>query len=267
MLCGKIDQQHCEDALFVSDDFVAVIDGVSSKTDFRFEGQTTGRIAAQRVKGVLGSLQPQAALPCFLQKVNESFAEFYKAVPQFPPEQRKNCGLQAVCAVYSLHRNEIWQIGDCQVLIDGVPFSNSKKSDEVICRMRALILDILEKRDGAVRLAQHDKEALDSLFRWMVGVSAFANDANAEYGYCVLNGEEIPLEMVNVIPLDCDNHEIVLASDGYPCLKATLQQSEQALAKLLEQDPQGRRLFLAARSLAEGQKSFDDRSYLRFCIP
>lgn len=56
MLCGKFDQQRCEDSLFVSDDFVAVIDGVSSKTDFRFEGKTTGKLASELRSGNLENI-------------------------------------------------------------------------------------------------------------------------------------------------------------------------------------------------------------------
>ena len=58
MLCGKFDQQRCEDSLFVSDDFVAVIDGVSSKTDFRFEGKTTGKLASEFVVETLKTFVP-----------------------------------------------------------------------------------------------------------------------------------------------------------------------------------------------------------------
>ena len=34
---GKVSDEKCEDASFISDDFVAVIDGVSSKSDFLFK--------------------------------------------------------------------------------------------------------------------------------------------------------------------------------------------------------------------------------------
>lgn len=264
-LCGKYDAARCEDAVFTSDAFAAVIDGVSSKTDFRFAGKTTGKLAAGLVAGVLDALDPGASLPEFVCAVNEAFARFYETAA-FPPEDRPAKGLQAVCAVYSAQRREIWQIGDCQVLADGVSYQNSKKSDSVICTMRSLILDILERRDGESRPAVHDAEALETLFPWMVGVCAFANDPAARYGYCVLNGRAIPEGMVNRIALDGGPHEIILASDGYPRLCPTLAASEEALAEILREDPQGRRIFLTARSVGGGQKSFDDRSYLRFTV-
>lgn len=264
-LCGKIDAARCEDAIFTSGAFAAVIDGVSSKTDFRFEGKTTGRLAAELVAGVLGALPPDASLPEFVSAVNEAFARFYETAA-FPAGDRLTKGLQAVCAVYSAQRREIWQIGDCQVLADGIAYQNSKKSDRVICAMRSLILDILERRDGESRPAAHDAEALETLFPWMVGVCAFANDPAARYGYCVLNGRAIPEGMVNRIALDGGPHEVILASDGYPRLYPTLAASEQALADILREDPQGRRIFLTARRAGADRKSFDDRSYLRFTV-
>ena len=59
---------------------------------------------------------------------------------------------------------------------------------------------------------------------------------------------------------------IVLASDGYPFLKPTLSESEEALAHLIAHDPQCTHEFIATKGLVEGNKSFDDRTYVRFQI-
>ena len=58
--------------------------------------------------------------------------------------------------------------------------------------------------------------------------------------------------------------EIVLASDGYPFLKPTLAESEAALANQIANDPQNISCFIATKGLVEGNKSFDDRTYIRF---
>ena len=57
---------------------------------------------------------------------------------------------------------------------------------------------------------------------------------------------------------------VVLASDGYPLLRPTLQQSEQDLDRLLKEDPQCCRLYESTKGLKPGNKSFDDRTYVRF---
>ena len=98
----------------------------------------------------------------------------------------------------------------------------------------------------------------------MIQTIRFANSTATDYGYSVLNGTPIPESLIQTIPLDLSVHEIVLASDGYPQLCQTLAQSEQVLAEMLKKDPQGRKLFDTVRLIKEDQKSFDDRTYIRF---
>lgn len=69
---------------------------------------------------------------------------------------------------------------------------------------------------------------------------------------------------VKVIPVEDHGAEIVLASDGYPFLRPTLQESEAALRKLLAQDPYCIRSFVATKGTMLGNRSFDDRAYVRF---
>ena len=70
--------------------------------------------------------------------------------------------------------------------------------------------------------------------------------------------------LIKVIHLSEGKHEIILASDGYPLLRPTLQQSEQDLDRLLKEDPQCCRLYESTKGLKPGNKSFDDRTYVRF---
>lgn len=96
--------------------------------------------------------------------------------------------------------------------------------------------------------------------------------------YAVIDGFPIYREGVKAVPclfsgandVDSENsrneHEIVLASDGYPFLKTILEESEAALAKQLAHDPQNIKTFIATKGLVDGYKSFDDRTYVRFLI-
>ena len=263
-LCiGKFDKERCEDALFRSENFIAVIDGVSSKTTFRYQGKTTGKIAAELIDAALQTLPADADLSDFIAAVNSAYSDCYKKI-NFPEQERQEKGLQAVCALYSKHRRTIWQIGDCQVLVDGKEYKNSKKSDRIICEMRNLILEELQQRDGNFLPSEHEAKILDVLFPWMIQTIRFANSTATDYGYSVLNGTPIPESLIQTIPLDLSVHEIVLASDGYPQLCQTIAQSEQVLAEMLKKDPQGRKLFDTVRLIKEDQKSFDDRTYIRF---
>ena len=54
---GKAGEKECEDELFLSKHFVAVIDGVTSKSDFRYQGKTTGKLAAETIRFVFEGLR------------------------------------------------------------------------------------------------------------------------------------------------------------------------------------------------------------------
>lgn len=96
---GKKGLEKCEDALFISEHFVAVIDGVTSKSDFTYNGKTTGKLAAELIKEQLECLEEDATIQTFLAKVNRCFDAFYNRI-SFPYEKSEK-GLQAVCVVYS----------------------------------------------------------------------------------------------------------------------------------------------------------------------
>ena len=82
--------------------------------------------------------------------------------------------------------------------------------------------------------------------------------------YAVIDGFPIYREGVKVVSLEKDSQEIVLASDGYPFLKPSLAESEAALEHLIAHDPQCIHEFIATKGLVAGNKSFDDRTYVRF---
>ena len=58
--------------------------------------------------------------------------------------------------------------------------------------------------------------------------------------------------------------EIVLASDGYPELFATLAQSEAHLQTVNAKDPLCFRENKGTKGIAPQNDSFDDRAYIRF---
>ena len=84
--------------------------------------------------------------------------------------------------------------------------------------------------------------------------------------YSVIDGFPIPQSKVRIITLDFQPWEVVLASDGYPFLCPTLQESEQKLQWQRKNDPLNIGQFKATKAFVEGNNSFDDRSYIRFKV-
>ncbi len=257
---GKISDALSEDRIFVSNDFAAVIDGVSDKYKTTWQGHHGGWVASSQIVDVLRDLNPNATCQDFIHQVNKAFFRFYEnADLTCPPEQFI---LQAVAAVYSAAKNEIWLIGDAQVRMNGQNYHARKKSDEVLADCRSLLLHINDINDGSEAGYQAAREAIVPL---ILEATCFANKTGTRFSYAILNGEEIPEDLVQIIPLD-DAEEFILASDGYPEVLDNLALTEEKLADVLEQDPGCYKVFPETKGLNPGQKSFDDRAYLRIRI-
>ena len=85
--------------------------------------------------------------------------------------------------------------------------------------------------------------------------------------YSVVDGFPIDRRHVRIVPLDFQPWEIVLASDGYPFLCPTLEESESRLRQQREDDPLNiGHHFQATKAFHPDFNSFDDRAYIRFSI-
>lgn len=258
---GKKGPEKCEDALFISEHFIAVIDGVTAKSDFTYDGKTTGKLAAEIIKNQLECLEEDATVQTFVEKVNNGFKEFYEKVP-FPYEKKEK-GLQAVCAVYSRYFNSIWLIGDCQVSVDGQVYFNPKKSDDILAAFRSMVLNIWEREKDISE--EQLKCAREMILPWILEATIFANDDTTEYGYACMNGEPIPENLMHTIVLDKGvSHEIVLTSDGYPEVRQSLEDAEMYLNEVLQEDPNCYKQYKSTKGIQKDCYSFDDRTYVRF---
>lgn len=261
---GKAGEKECEDELFLSKHFVAVIDGVTSKSDFRYQGKTTGKLAAETIRFVFEGLKGGENFREVENRINQAYDQIYQKI-SFPYSCREKC-LQAAAVIYSANAREIWMVGDCQAAVDGQIYENPKKSDLILSQMRSLILRSLEMAGEITQeeiLAGKDP-GREAILPWILKTTIYGNNVENEYGYSVFNGERIPDRLVQVIKLDENCHEVILASDGYPKLKATLEKSEDALGKILKADPGCYKLYLSTKGVIKGNSSFDDRTYIRF---
>ena len=253
---GKFDQPAlCEDALFTNDLFVAVIDGVTSKSNFTHNGMKTGNIAANIIKEFLSTLAPQATIETIINGVNKAFEDNFYAHVDFPLDRIKH-GPQAAMALYSDFHKCIYLIGDCQASVNGQLYTQLKVSDEVLSQFRSLILHIHPN---------HHQEARDAIMPYLISSNTFANQADTRFGYSVLNGQEIPSELITTIPVQVGD-EIVLTSDGYPTIRSTFEETEAYLQEIIHNDPDLIDQFISTKGLVAGQVSFDDRSYVAFVV-
>lgn len=264
-----IGSSRCEDGLFVNENFIAVIDGVTSKGALTWPeppgdrpgNMTSGCYAKEVLLNALSTMPPNIDGTGAMDYLNDSLAiacRSRRSILEERPEER----LQAVIILYSISRREVWAFGDCQCLIGGVHHQQVKAIDSLLSQVRSLYIqtELLSGRTKA-SLSSHDtgREYILPLLRRQL---LFANEDSA-YGYDVLNGFSIQPDHVIIYPVPpCSR--LVLASDGYPVLKETLAESEAVLRELMEKDPLCFRENKGTKGLVKGNDGFDDRTYIRF---
>ena len=281
-IIGKKSPEACEDGMVVTDDFIAVIDGSTSKTPKHLNpDMKNGRYAMMLISEYIREeLKADASVDDFCQGVT---AYIYNKVYEKlgveerlkeHPEER----LTASAILYSRTRNEVWMVGDCQAIIDGKLYENGKPYEQEIARKRVEL--IKQGLSPAEARKQIEPLLIEAMF------------SGQNKNYTVIDGFPIYREGVKVVSvsdscsvsdsvsasesasasefvpasgsISASSSEIVLASDGYPFLKPTLAASEAALAEQIANDPQNIRSFIATKGIVEGNKSFDDRTYIRF---
>lgn len=281
-IIGKKSPEACEDGMVVTDDFIAVIDGSTSKTPKHLNSDMkNGRYAMMLISEYIREeLKADASVDDFCQGVT---AYIYNKVYEKlgveerlkeHPEER----LTASAILYSRTRNEVWMVGDCQAIIAGKLYENGKPYEEKIARKR---VELIEQ---GLSPAEARKQIEPLLIKAML--------SGQNQTYTVIDGFPIYREGVKVVSVSdscsvqdsvpasdsvpcsdsvsasgtipSSSSEIVLASDGYPFLKPTLAASEAALAEQIANDPQNIHSFIATKGIVEGNKSFDDRTYIRF---
>ena len=274
-IIGKKSQEACEDGLVMTDDFIAVIDGSTSKTPKHLSpDMKNGRYAMMLISEYIQQeMKADATVDEFCEGIT---AYIYNKVYlpmgieeqlRLHPEER----LTASAIIYSNQKKEVWMVGDCQAIINGKLYDNSKPYEQEIAQKRVELIA------QGLSPAEARKQIEPLLIKAML--------SGQNQTYTVVDGFPIYREGVKIVALKMkpvsssietyfqehpkpvsSPNEVVLASDGYPFLKPTLADSEAALAYLIAHDPQCIHDFIATKGLVAGNKSFDDRTYIRFII-
>ena len=287
-IIGKKSQEACEDGMVVTDDFIAVIDGSTSKTPKHLNpDMKNGRYAMMLISEYIREeLKADASVDDFCQGVT---AYIYNKVYEKlgveerlkeHPEER----LTASAILYSRTRNEVWMVGDCQAIIDGKLYENGKPYEQEIARKRVeLIEQGLSPAEARKQIEPLLIEAMLSgqnqiytvidgfpIYREGVKVVSVSDSCSVQDSVqdSVPASDSVPCsDSVSASDtIFVSSSEIVLASDGYPFLEPTLAASEVALAEQIANDPQNIHSFIATKGIVEGNKSFDDRTYIRFSV-
>ena len=257
MLSAPRPGHRIEDAVLVSGGYVGIFDGCTAKrTDWPHEG-SPGALASLLVSSAFAGLDRDATCA---EAVEHATAALRHGLERRGVADDGGEGPSTTMLVLSLHREELWCVGDGHALVDGAELHfDGPPSDKVVSGLRSLYHSLLVA-GGAPAAEVLERDPAHELVRpvleqqWRV-----RNDAGSPWGYGSIDGSPVPASFQHVVPLD-GAHEVVLASDGYLSAAPTLALAEAELEELAERDPLA---SPSTRRRAAGSAAFDDRSYLR----
>ncbi|MBO7109855.1 MAG: hypothetical protein J6V97_07145, partial [Prevotella sp.] len=154
-LVPKNPAKRSEDGIVVTPDFIAVIDGSTSKSqrrchkDYSLRKHSNGELAMRTVAAFIKKMPKDISCHQFCKGATEASRRRYvKSLLPHLAEHHED-RLTASCIVFSRLRRELWMIGDCQALV--IPnnpdrpheshephfFDNPKPYEQELAQLRA----------------------------------------------------------------------------------------------------------------------------------
>ena len=269
-LKGKLDKEElCEDGICVTPDFIAVIDGVSSQSKFKYEDKKLGRIIRDILLEAIPKLDNKFDCYQSIDFLNEYIIECYKSLNIFdkisedPADQPS-----ASVIIYSKYHNQIWLIGDCMALYGEDILENNLEVDKLYAKIRQMTIEyFLETGYTEDELLEEDiaSKFVQNLSKRQPYIRNKVY--NSKYDYAVIDGFNKPdKNLIQCIDVPSSVNEIVFVSDGYRKPFKTLKESEEYLQHIKKVDPLCYKEFAYEKAFRKNQDSYDDRAYIRFEI-
>lgn len=258
-------QGPCGDRYVWGDHFIAVIDGATPKGQMLWDGQRGDVHVAAVVADAILDMDPEISAEDAINYINNAIQATYPAhgveFDSLQPEERLKCSV----LIYSEYRHEIWSFGDCMLRINQRDFVITKEGDALFAALRAFCIQIERDRRGPgadeTELSVYGRE---QILPYLKAYTSLAN-RNVPFGYDVLDGGKINAKNVKIYAVQKDDC-VVMASDGYPKLFDTLEETEEYLKKALKEDPTCIGILRGTKGIAPGNVSYDDRTYVSFKV-
>ena len=155
----------------------------------------------------------------------------------------------------------MWSFGDCSVKINDKIYKHTRAGDKLLSDLRAFYTELYLLKHRDITDEDPGRAAILPLLKEF---PSMANQAG-EFGYDVINGGDISTDHIVVYPVK-PGDRIILASDGYPELFDTLEETERYLFRMIEKDPLCIHELRGTKGVRLGKQSFDDRSYISFYV-
>ena len=255
----------CEDVIHKSEHFVAVIDGVTAKTKSKWNGLTPGQVASELIDETLARLPPETSARQAVDAMTAAIHGFYIDYKvEVGVKENPTLRASASFAALSKSRREVWIVGDCQALIGQEKISPIKLVDRVLADVRALYLELQLISGVSVDQLMRKDPGRELILPVLQKQALLQNNLSAGgYWYPAIDGFPVPDAGIIVKQIPPGTATVVLATDGYPDLKPSLGESEEALQRILETDPLMYQNFKSTKGKLNSYVSFDDRAYVK----
>ena len=268
----------CEDGLFTGNFLAAVIDGVTPKSGYLWQGKTSGCYAKDVLLDFLRELS-RSELKSLTPKEFFSLLDRQLSIAaNIPPKKtavKDSDPLSSLqitdyprvsIILYNDICHEIWSYGDCQCAVNGRVYTHEKEIDRLNAGLRAFYLEYkLQKGKTVEELANTFPDPGRTAIQKNLKLQMSFENKDVPFGYPVLNSRGIEPSMIKVYPVK-PGDEVLLASDGYPVLGGTLAESEKELQRILKEDPLCFRAYRSTKGKKSCNISFDDRAYCRILV-
>ena len=269
-LRGKFDKEElCEDGICITEDFIAVIDGVSSQSQFKYNNKKLGKIICDILLEAIPKLDNNFDCYQSIDFLNDYILEFYKEhdILEKISDDAANQPSASII-MYSKHYNQIWLVGDCMALYGNNILENKLEVDELYTKIRVMTIEYLLST-GYTEEELLEEDIARRFVQNLTKRQPYIRNKkyNSKYDYAVLDGFNKPdKDLIKCIDVPKDVEEIIFVSDGYRKPFNTLKESEEYLIHIKEVDPLCYKDFAYERGFYKNQVSYDDRAYIRFKI-
>lgn len=249
----------CEDAVVLTDSHVVVVDGMTTGFGQNPARQpSAGFVAAQCVAEAALALAPEATVLEAVQMWTDALAD----------EHRNHSdvlfGASLVCL--SIHRREVWRVGDCHFRVAEKEFYGEKLVDQANAAYRAAINHGRIASGMALDSLRHEDPGRQATAPLLATQRSLANH-DGPYGYGVLNGISIPHRFIERVAVGAGRVGVTMMSDGYFVFGRDLADAENELAAALSRDPACiNELARMAKTWKPGSNGPDDRTYVRVAL-
>lgn len=255
---------RCEDAIAITECYVAVIDGATDKSGRLINGKTPGKAIADLLAEFFMKEKRRLFGMELVEELNKHVRHFLGASD---PAQSTEGLPSASIAVFTQGSNQLTLVGDVRCAVNGRPLTfDTPKIDQLLGEVRALYSRLLLAEGVSVEELRRDDPGREIIMPLLRKQHLLRNVAEfGDWSYGAIDGRSPPEPLVRVQSVKAED-EIVFCTDGYPEALSSLNKAEEALARRLSNDPMRLADEPGTKGFGPNAVSYDDRAYVRFVV-